>query len=89
MFKMVTPEIYYSFISSLLVIDIFIYMKIRNIDKRNQVKIARLGLIISVLYSGIVAAIYTTLTPLVVWPPVILALLILCYLSFIKYPQRT
>jgi hypothetical protein len=89
MFKMVTPEIYYSFISSLLVIDIFIYMKIRNIDKKNQVKLARLGLIISVLYSGIVATIYTTLTLSIVWPPVILSLIILWYLSFIKYPQRT
>jgi hypothetical protein len=88
MFKMVTPEIYYTFLSSLLVIDIFIYMKIRNIDKKNQVKLARLGLMISVLYSGIVATIYTTLTLLIVWPPVILSLIILWYLSFIKYPQK-
>jgi hypothetical protein len=88
MFKMVTPEIYYTFLSSLLVIDIFIYMKIRNIDKNNQVKLARLGLMISVLYSGIVATIYTTLTLLIVWPPVILSLIILWYLSFIKYPQK-
>jgi hypothetical protein len=89
MFKMVTPEIYYSFISTILVLDIFIYMKIKDMDKKNHVKLARLGLIISVLYSGIVATIYTSLTLLIVWPPVILSLIILWYLSFIKYPQKT
>lgn len=89
MFKVVTPEIYYSFISTILVLDIFIYMKIKDMDKKNQVKLARLGLLISVLYSGLVATIYTSLTLLIVWPPVILSLIILWYLSFIKYPQKT
>lgn len=86
MIKTISPEFYYGFISALLVIDIFIYMKIRNIDKKNQVKFARIGLITSFLYLGIAATVGTTLAPLIVWPPSILALMIFGYLSFIKYP---
>lgn len=61
-------------------------MKIRNMDNKTQVKLARIGFIISFLYLGIVATVGTTLTPFIIWPPVILSLISLGYLSFIKHP---